>query len=175
MRVRGAVPADAGAIRTLHEAAIREFGPLAYSRTQVDAWARGCESVDYIAAIEADDVEFIVADIDDDIGGFGSLRLGTPLEYELTVDAEVTAVYVHPSVARQGIGTRLYRELERRARAHGATRLGLSASLNAVPFYEAQGYERVSEHDHEFSSHDSTGVVGTVVEMGKRLDGADGS
>jgi hypothetical protein len=46
---------------------------------------------------------------------------------------------------------------------------GRPASLNAVPFYELHGYERVREHDHEFSGHGSTGVTGTVVEMKKEL------
>lgn len=47
--------------------------------------------------------------------------------------------------------------------------LSLSASLNAVPFYKAHGYERVREQSHEFSSHESTGVTGSIVEMKKRL------
>ncbi|XVH33258.1 GNAT family N-acetyltransferase (plasmid) [Haloferacaceae archaeon DSL9] len=85
------------------------------------------------------------------------------------MDAEVTGVYVHPSVARQGVGTRIYTELERRARTHDVQTVGLSASRNAVAFYEAHGYERVREYTHAFSSHESTGVTGTVVEMKKKL------
>ncbi len=42
-------------------------------------------------------------------------------------------------------------------------------TLHAVPFYEWHGYERVREYMHEFSSHESIVVTGTVVEMKKNL------
>lgn len=87
----------------------------------------------------------------------------------MTVDAEVTGVYVHPSVARQGVGTKLCTELERATREAGFQTLGLSATLHAVPFYDWHGYEQVREYTHEFSSYESTGVTGTVVEMKKNL------
>jgi putative acetyltransferase len=74
-------------------------------------------------------------------------------------------------VARDGVGTRVYEHLEQRARDHGFESLALWASRNAVAFYEAKGYERVTDQDHEFSGHESTGVTGTVVEMRKRLEG----
>jgi putative acetyltransferase len=169
MRIREAVPADAESIRDVHYHSIVELGTEAYSQEQVDAWAQGCDSADYTAAIEADEVEFIVAEDDSAVVAFGSLKLAPADEYEADVDAEITGVYVHPSVARHGVGTHIYAELEQRARMHAVQMLGLSASLNAVSFYEAHGYERVREYSHEFSSHKSTGVTGMVVEMKKRL------
>jgi putative acetyltransferase len=41
----------------------------------------------------------------------------------------------------------------------------LWASRNAVSFYEAQGYERVTEHIHEYQD----GIELTLVEMKKQL------
>jgi len=165
MRIRDATPADAEAVRRVHADSIEGLGPEAYSQEQVQAWALGCESADYAAAIRETEV-FLVAERDGEVVGFGSLELEPSEEdYESSADAEITGVYVHPSVAREGIGTALYRELETRARGVVVDTLGLLASRNAVPFYEAMGYERVAEHDHEFSSHESTGVTGTVVEM----------
>lgn len=170
MPVRDADPSDAEAVRDLHHASITELGPEAYSEEQVDAWARGCASTDYRAAIEADGRTTLVAETDGAVVAFGSLTFAPPGDdYVADADAEVTALYVHPSVARSGVGSRLYEELERRARARNVRVLALRSSLNAVPFYEAQGYERVGEVDHEFSPHESTGVFGTVVEMRKRL------
>ena len=99
--------------------------------------------------------------------GFGSLRLELPKNDE--ADTEITAVYVHPSAARQDVGTAVYTELEARARGRDARSLGLTASLDAVPFYEAHEYERVGEVSHEFSAREATGVAGTVVDMRKRL------
>lgn len=169
MQIRDATPADAEDIRELHRRSIRQLGTQAYTREQVEAWAKGCESADYRGAIAAEDVEFVVADDGARIIGFGSLGLGSPDDYAAAVDAEITGVYVRPSATRDRVGTRLCAELERRAEAHDAQVVGLSASLNAVSFYRALGYERVRTYTHEFSSHESTGVTGDVVEMKKEL------
>ncbi|WP_323174002.1 GNAT family N-acetyltransferase [Natrialba sp. PRR66] len=169
MEVREAVPDDADAIRTTHAASITELGAESYSQEQVDAWAAGCESADYTAAIESPDHYLVVAVVDGSIRGFGSLVVAAPEEYETTADAEVTAVYVHPSVAREGVGSRIYESLERRAGERGVTALELTASQNAVAFYRSHGYERIGATRHEFSGHESTGVYGTVVEMRKEL------
>jgi putative acetyltransferase len=165
--LRDATPADSEAIRAVHRTSITELGSDSYTQEQVDAWAQGCDSADYTAAIEA--LAYIVAERDGEIVGFGSLNLTRPEGYEAAVDAEITGVYVHPDHSREGIGTELYTELEQRARAEDIGTLGLKASRNAVPFYEHHGYERITEHDHEFSSHESTGVTGTIVEMAKEI------
>ncbi|QSG09790.1 Acetyltransferase (GNAT) family [Halapricum desulfuricans] len=47
----------------------------------------------------------------------------------------------------------------------GSNSLGLWASRNAVSFYEAQGHERVMEHNHEYQD----GIELTLVEMEKQL------
>lgn len=170
VEVREAVPADAAAVRAVHVAAIEGLGPEAYTDEQVEAWAAGCESADYAGTIASETVEFVVAvDADGDVVAFGSLRTEPPGGYEAAVDGEVTGVYVHPDVARRGVGSAVYADLERRAAAAGLEALGLTASLNAVPFYESHGYRRVRERSHEFSAGESTGVEGTVVEMRKAL------
>lgn len=169
MYVRDATPSDAEAIRAVHRRSIEALGTQAYSHRQVEAWAAGCESADYTSAIEDDETEFVVAVVDGAVTGFGTVKPGPSDGYDPPVDAEVTAVYVHPSVARRGVGTSICSELEERARATGVQTLGLTASRNAVPFYEARGYERVGERTHEFSTHEGTGVTGVVVEMQKTL------
>lgn len=169
MNVRDATPGDAEAVRTVHYASIIGLGPDAYDQTQVEAWASGCGSADYTAAIEADDLEYVVAVRDGVVVGFGSLTCATPDDYEADVDGEVTAVYVLPSVARNHVGTAIHTELAQRAREHDISVIGLSASLPAVPFYEALGYDRVTEYEHEFSSHEGSGVTGRVVEMRTEL------
>jgi putative acetyltransferase len=97
------------------------------------------------------------------------LSYDTPEEYEANADAEVTGVYIHPSVTREGVGTELLAALERAARNRGVETIGLSASHNAVGFYEGHDYERVRTYEHEFSSEESTGVTGEIIEMSKRL------
>ncbi|PSP16144.1 N-acetyltransferase [Halobacteriales archaeon QH_10_67_13] len=169
MEIREPTVEDAEAIRAVHRASIEGLGPQAYDRRQVTAWARGCRSADYAATIEAAETVCLVADRDGEVIGFGTLRAVAPDGYVSDPDGEVTAVYVSPAVAREGVGTGLYAAIERRARSRSIETLGLSASLNAVPFYQAQGYDRIREYDHEFSSHEGTGVTGTIVEMTKKL------
>jgi putative acetyltransferase len=194
VRVREARPGDADAVRAVHRASILGLGTGAYSREQVEAWAAGAESADY-AAIDDDAYHFVVAEAADGGGNrsedggsdgsqderdgatpgaggivaFGSLKLAAPAGYEAAVDAEVTGVYVHPDAAREGVGTAVVETLEARARAEGVDQLGLTASANAVPFYEARGYDRGRERDHEFSAGEDTGVEGRVVEMVRPL------
>ncbi|WP_227377918.1 GNAT family N-acetyltransferase [Haladaptatus halobius] len=104
MDVRETEPSDSEAVRNVHSEFITELGRDGYTQEQVNAWAQGCESADYVAQIEADDSHFVVAEDESEIVGLGFVTLKPPAEYETTVDAEVTGVYVHPSVARQGVG-----------------------------------------------------------------------
>ena len=112
MRLREAVPADSESVRGVHFESIKELGLDGYTQDQVDAWAQGCKSADYATAIDSADLYFIVAEDSRGVVGFGSLKLNSPEDYEATTDAEVTGVYVHPAVARTGMGTKLYAELE---------------------------------------------------------------
>jgi len=161
--IREAVPDDSEDVRDVHLASIMELGGQRYDNTQVEAWAHDRDPDEY--PITSGETYFLVAERNDQIVGFGQMKPEADEYFESTVGGEITAVYVRPSVSRQGIGTRIYTELEDEARRRGVTSLGLWASLNAVPFYEAQGYQRVTEHSHEFHGD----VEGTVVEMIKSL------
>ncbi|MFE4105884.1 GNAT family N-acetyltransferase [Almyronema epifaneia] len=55
--------------------------------------------------------------------------------------SHVSALYVHPHYARQGIGSRLLKALEKIAVNHKVKALGVAASLTARPFYQANGYQ----------------------------------
>lgn len=161
--VREATWADGAAVRDVHVASIEGLGVRGYDAEQVAAWAGGLQPDDY--AIDARETYFVVAERGDRLVGFGTLTNEPGDHFRKPVGAEVTAVYVRPAVARRGVGSRLYGALESHARDEGVDSLGLWASRHAVPFYEAHGYERVSERVHEFGD----GVEGTVVEMHKAL------
>ena len=169
MNIRKATGADSEAVREVHRESIEGLGPQSYDQEQVKAWAIGCESADYTSAIESSDLYYIVAKNDGEYLGFGSLLLEAPDGYEENVDAEITGIYVSPSAAREKIGTALLANIEQEARDHEFQTLGLTASLNAVPFYEYHGYEQVKRHNREFSDHESTGVEGVVIEMFKPI------
>ena len=76
-------------------------------------------------------------------------------------ESEIVVVYVHPAVAREGVGSALLDALEERARDRRFGTLGLWAPLPALPFYLTHGYERVTEHTHKFAP----GVDARVVEL----------
>lgn len=161
--VRPARPADAERVCAVHSAAIRELGTEAYSAEQVAAWDGDRSPDDY--DLDPPDGTFLVAERES-VVGFGELREQGGDDFARVPDAygEVRAVYVHPDAARDGVGSRLLRAVEVRAREADLPGLGLWASKNAVPFYEHHGYERHTVHDHEFGD---TGVFGRVFEMAK--------
>lgn len=85
--------------------------------------------------------------------------------FQSEVEGAVTAVYIHPSVARKGIGSDMYAALEAHAAGEAIESLGCRVARNAVPFYEIQGYERVTTHGCEYQDD----IDITLVEMGKNL------
>lgn len=193
--VRDATDADRVAVRDLHVESVRALGPRAYDDAVVRAWVGDEDRDPGVYPIGEPDVEFLVADRGGEVAGFGEVAPADPADYDVVAgdsgfdvasdgrnsdaptdaaadsDAEaahgeVRAVYVHPDHARRGVGTALLSELERRARKRGFEALVLTASLNAVPFYEHRGYEAVEELVYEFGGE----AEGIAVVMRKRLD-----
>jgi putative acetyltransferase len=160
--VREAVPGDAGRIRDVHLASIEELAQQSYSEKQVAAWAHERDLEEY--PIEAEDTYFVVANDEAEVIGFGWMNLDAGDYFQSEVEGEITAIYVHPSAARNGIGSQLYSELEAEAVRNNISALGLWASLNAVSFYQAQGFQRVADHVHEYRE----GIDLTLVEMVKK-------
>ena len=154
MQVRRATPNDALATFALHVASVRAFGPEGYAPDQVRAWARKDHGPEGYPI--ADDAHhFVVAERGGEVAGFGDLVPGSD---DVDADGEVRAVYVHPAHAGRGVGSALLAALEGYARGSGLGSLELSASMNAVGFYERAGYERVGE-----ARHDTGGVDFDVV------------
>jgi GNAT superfamily N-acetyltransferase len=142
MQVRDARPDDAMAIFALHVAASRRVPRDHYSDEQVRDWAdkRGGGPERY----DTDDL--LVAERDGQVAGFG--EWADSEDGDETV-GEVVACYVHPDHANQGVGTALLERLHAELREAGYDRAALTASLNAVAFYERQGYEVVERFDLE--------------------------
>ena len=160
--IREATAEDVKRIRDVHLRSIEELSGQAYDETQVEAWAHDRDPEEY--PIDADETHVLVAEADG-VVGFGWLREGARQHLRAAVEGELVAVYVHPSIARRGIGSRLCDALEAEADSRGLGSLGLWASLSAVPFYEDRSYDRVTAHAHEYRD----GVELTVIEMRKPL------
>lgn len=160
--VREAVAGDAHRIRDVHLASIEGLAGKCYTDGQVAAWAHDRDPNEY--PIDSEDTHFVVAEDETAVIGFGWMRPDAGEHLQAEVEGEISAIYVHPSVTRQGVGSRIYTELEAHAIRRGIDSVGLWASRNAVPLYEAQGHERVTEHRHEYRD----GVELTLVEMRKQ-------
>lgn len=160
--VREAVATDARRICDIHLASIEGLGGQSYTEEQVAVWAHDRNPDEY--PIESEETHFLVAENETEVIGFGWMKSDAGHYFQEDVEGEITAIYIHPSAARNGIGSRIYAQLEARAVQENIDSLGLWASRNAVPFYKAQGYERVTDHTHEY--HD--GIELTLVEMEKR-------
>lgn len=55
---------------------------------------------------------------------------------------DINGIYIHPDRTRQKIGTRLLQALEDAAIAKNHRKLWVSSSLNAIQFYQANGYQK---------------------------------
>lgn len=158
VRIREATAGDAEAIADVHAASIRELGREAYDDEQARAWLSNVHPERY--PLEEPGFEIAVAErqgvgegddhnhacdgdsetAGDDIVGFGLLDTD-PSGVDEPATGEIGAVYVHPDVARAGVGSAILEHLESAARDAGLEALTLTASRNAVDFYERRGYE----------------------------------
>ena len=100
------------------------------------------ELIDLEAEMIADN-QVMVAVIGEEIVGFATI-----VTHEGD-DAELEGLFVEPSHWRTGIGTALLHAIEREAGAWDANRLHVLANLEAVPFYRANGFERLGEQRTE--------------------------
>lgn len=167
VEVREAEPADRRAIRDVHVASVRGLAADSYDDAVIEAWTGDEDRDPSVYAVDDEDAVFLVADDGGGVVGFGELADGpdATASYDVVADAEIGAVYVAPDRAGEGVGSALLRELETRARPRGVSTVVLTASVNAVAFYEHHGYERVERTAYAFGENAS----GPVVVMRKRL------
>lgn len=153
VRVRPMTRSDASRVARVHEAAARAGAAEAYP--EPGAWVRERNAADYVPSLEDPEQVMYVASVGEPVVGFGTAACA---------DGVVRAVYVEPEAEGQGVGTALLRRVEGTLRRAGHDMARLTASINAVGFYEAHGYESV-----ERTTLDEADVHFPVVEMRKQL------
>lgn len=103
-----------------------------YPHCLLARWS-GVEMPVHFSNVLLNNQAIVLVDDSDQLIGFGFIdRLSSSLE----------ACFVDPCFAGQGYGKRLVRALEAQAIEVGLSTLSLSASLNAVGFYQQLGYEK---------------------------------
>jgi putative acetyltransferase len=158
--VRRAQPSDAEDIAAVHRDSIRSIGPRFYPPDVVDAWGEGLTADLYIKAMERGEVFYIA---------LGAI-VGQPAvlgfaSHHVEEGEHRTAVYVRGAAARSGLGSALFRMAEAEAVATGAKTIEVDASLAAVQFYTANGFEETGRGEHQLR----TGRLMACVFMRKTL------
>jgi putative acetyltransferase len=155
---RRAVPSDASLIAAAHLDSIRSLGARAYDAGIVNEWSGRLTLDDpgdiYVKAMDAGEVFYIAVGTLEGLSailGFASHRV--------EAGQHRTAVYVRGAAARCGIGSALFRLAEADALRGGAHSLHVDASLAAVEFYKANGFEEVARGEHRLRSGRSMSCV----------------
>jgi putative acetyltransferase len=138
MKQRPFEPADLPRLIEIYTAAVHSLGAPYYSPEQLAAWAPANPEVDRWRARFAS-VPTMVAESAGAIAGFISYR----------PDGYIDLLFTHPSFARSGVATGLYRDAEATLRNAGQTRLFTHASLAGQPFFARHGFQVESEETVE--------------------------
>ena len=152
--IRSFVPGDAPALAAVYRDTVRGQGPRAYDTAQVEAWAAYPEDLEEFRDRLAQGLT-LVADGPEGPAAFGQLH----------PEHHIALLYCATRWSGQGLGSRIYRRLEARARARGVARLDTDASRLSRPFFERHGFHVVAV-DHPVRH----GVVFERFRMEKRLD-----
>lgn len=152
--IRAAVLADVPALEALVDASIRMLGARYYSASEIESSMRYVFGVD--TTMVSDGTYVVLEDANGILGAGGWSFRRTPFGGDQATpvrDADhrqpgvdpavIRAMFVHPSAARQGVGSLILDACEARAQEAGFTRLELVATLSGVDFYERMGYRPV--------------------------------
>ena len=120
---------DTPLLPAIFAAAIEELTGDDYSEAQQQAWAAAAEDEEQFGRKLASELT-LIATLQNSPVGFASLKGADHIEM----------LYVHPSVAGQGVGAMLCDALEKLAGGRGAKNLTVDASDNAAEFFRKRGY-----------------------------------
>jgi putative acetyltransferase len=126
------LPADASVLATIFRSSIEELTAEDYTAAQQAAWMSTADDERAFAARLASELT-IVATIAREPAGFASLK----------GKDHIDMLYVHPRVARQGVGKALCDALETLAVSRDAKIIHVDASDTAQGFFAHRGYEAV--------------------------------
>lgn len=152
--IRRAGASDASGIAAAHLDSIRSLGAMHYEPAIVREWGGGIGADRYLQAMALGEAFFIATG---DLSGVPAI-LGFS-SHRVDEDEHRTAVYVRGSAARQGVGSALFRAAEADVIASGGTSIHVDASLAAVEFYRAHGFEEIGRGEHRLRSGQTMACV----------------
>lgn len=134
--LRPAQAQDCEHIYNAHQYAVRYTCARAYDDTVLQAWLQLLSPDSYLDTLHDQWKTLWVIEYKGHIQGFFQLNLQ---------ESQLDALYVHPFVHNQGLGTALLGRAESLAHEAGLGMLKLYASLNSEPFYLLNGYSVLGE------------------------------
>jgi putative acetyltransferase len=127
--LRPFLPTDTPVLATIFAASVMELTGDDYNEAQQEAWAAAVEDEEAFGNKLAAELT-LIATLQNSPVGFASLR----------GNDHVDMLYVHPSVAGQGVGAMLCDALEKLAGARGTSSISVDASDSALDFFRKRGY-----------------------------------
>ncbi|MGY3453428.1 GNAT family N-acetyltransferase [Bradyrhizobium sp. USDA 4353] len=127
--LRPFLPTDTPVLAAIFAASIQQLTGDDYSEEQQEAWAAAADDEASFGKKLASTLT-LIATVQGSPVGFASLK----------GNDHIDMLYVHPSVAGQGVGAMLCDALEKLAGARGTTGLLVDASDTAVDFFRKRGY-----------------------------------
>ena len=142
---------------TLRKAQMEDSEAI-YSLQVASCWSEQCLSVyseeytrNFVAALSAEQLHTPIINGEvwvavnatltaEEIIGFGSVQCDADSRA-----CEITQLYVHPKWFGKGVGVKILSRLEQQARLMDCVRVKVGAGLNAIRFYEKQGYENTGK------------------------------
>ncbi|CAM6000157.1 unnamed protein product [Sphagnum balticum] len=143
-KVRQASEKDVPMILDVHCAAVHGTAATFYDQDILNDWSPTPVPLERIRDLAArlksgEEIMLVAENIMGQIIGFGSI---------FPKQSELRAVYVHPNYGKQGLGSRLLKEVEYLAKESGLLELSMDASTNAERFYLSHGYQIVQHGEH---------------------------
>ena len=148
--VRAATGEDLAAVEAVaRDAWYAAYGGFLEPRTVEAGLAEAYDEAVLSAAVEHDDIEFLVAEADDEVVGFASA------ERTWADEVELHTLYVHPNRWGKGVGSALLSAIEEWTREQGVDRIAcgvFAENAVGVGFFEAKGFRRGREREAELAS-----------------------
>ncbi len=130
--LRAAKPEDCDDIYQTHLYSVRYTCSSTYNDAILQAWTQLLSPQSYLDTLNNPNKKLYIIEYKGNIQGFFQLDLA---------EAQLDAIYVHPFVHNQGLGTALLQRAEQLSIDAGLSFLKLYASLNSVAFYQINEFD----------------------------------
>ena len=125
---------DLSNVRYVHSSAFKLMAALHYTSDEIDAFVEQIRSPAYVDQLLG--THALGAWVDAEMAGTAAWSPAN----DSGQTARISDVFVQPLFGGLGLGTMLLREVEEQAVHAGYRETSVRVSLNAVPFFMAQGY-----------------------------------